>query len=76
VAFYYDIAKSTLINQRYVASLQRAVLRRSVRISVVQLSEQPVSDSEGPPVQHVVHAGRRGSFSNFFGAFGAARIKI
>jgi hypothetical protein len=60
VSFNYDIARSTLLNQRYVGLLQRAVLRRPVRVPVFQLSQhEPVPVAEGPPLQHVVHAGRR-----------------
>ena len=41
--------------------LQRAVLRRLVRIPVLQLSQQPqLPPVARPPLQHVVHAGRGG----------------
>ena len=70
--FQYDVTKSTLLNQRYVGFLQRAVLRRLVRIPGLQLSQLPN--------QFLLPQDRRfnmsftlagvGSFSNFFGAFG------
>ncbi len=59
VTFNYDIARSTLLNQRYVGLLQRAVLWRVVRIPVVQLSQQPqLPPAARPPLQHLLHAGR------------------
>ena len=76
VTFNYDIARSTLLNQRYVGFYNAQCCGVSVRIPVLQLSEQP------EPVPAA--ADRRfnmsftlagvGSFSNFFGAFGGAHV--
>ena len=60
VQFYYDVTKSTLINQRYVASYNAQCCGVSFEYQIVQLSQyEPVPGAEGPALQHVVHAGRR-----------------
>ena len=58
VAFNYDIARSTLINQRYVGFYNAQCCGVQFEYQSLQLSEhEPVPAAEGPPLQHVVHAG-------------------
>jgi hypothetical protein len=74
VAFNYDIAKSTLINQRYVAFY-------NAQCCGVQFEYQSFNYPNNP--NFVIPKDRRfnmsftlagvGSFSNFFGAFGGSR---
>ncbi len=59
VTFQYDISKSIAGQPAVCRVLQRAVLRRVVRIPGLQLSQQPqpVPAAQRPAFQHVVHAG-------------------
>ena len=72
VAFNYDIARSTLINQRYHRLLQRAVLRR--RGSNTRRSTTRAAPTSCVPKDRRFNISFTlagvGSFSNFFGAFG------
>ena len=60
MSFNYDIARSTLLNQRYVGFYNAQCCGVSFEYQAFNYpNTEPVPAAEGPPLQHVVHAGRR-----------------